>query len=123
MRYTACLVTVLFVFSGFLSTCGSSDNPPPRRRARKSTSKKPSRRKKPAPAAKDLDAASVFEQNKNTYTYNPSGKRDPFLPYSGGLVKDKNLPRSPLERYKLTELTLTGIVWGLADCSSFVACS
>jgi type IV pilus assembly protein PilP len=48
------------------------------------------------------------------YTYNPSGRRDPFAaiilegPKSG--AENMNLP--PLQRASLTELSLIGIIWG-----------
>ncbi len=46
------------------------------------------------------------------YTYNPSGRRDPFaaLIQKGANKKNKKLP--PLLRVGLTEITLIGIIWG-----------
>ena len=46
-------------------------------------------------------------------SYDPSGRRDPFLPMfqSGQQVElDSNLP--PLQRVGLTELSLIGVLWG-----------
>jgi type IV pilus assembly protein PilP len=46
-------------------------------------------------------------------SYDPSGRRDPFLPmYQPGqqLESDSNLP--PLQRVGLTELSLIGVIWG-----------
>ncbi len=56
------------------------------------------------PAAKEPAAA---------YSYNPKGRRDPFMPL---IVREEKkaqkADRPPLERYNLTEYKLTGIVWG-----------
>jgi type IV pilus assembly protein PilP len=47
------------------------------------------------------------------YSYNPKGRRDPFMPL---IVREEKkaqrADRPPLERYNLTEFKLTGIVWG-----------
>ena len=46
-------------------------------------------------------------------SYDPSGRRDPFLPmYQPGqqLESDSSLP--PLQRVGLTELSLIGVIWG-----------
>lgn len=47
------------------------------------------------------------------YSYNPAGKRDPFMPI---IVREdaKALSgdRPPLERFNIYEFKLTGIVWG-----------
>jgi type IV pilus assembly protein PilP len=46
-------------------------------------------------------------------SYDPSGRRDPFLPmYQPGqqLELDASLP--PLQRVGLTELSLIGVIWG-----------
>lgn len=49
-----------------------------------------------------------------TYSYNPSGRRDPFgsivTPQGPSGPKNPDLP--PLQRVGLTELNLIGIIWG-----------
>ncbi len=64
----------------------------------------------PQPAAPKPQAT---EEPKEIYSYNPAGRRDPFMPL---VVRDeKKVPvanRPPLERYNITEFKLTGIVWG-----------
>ena len=47
--------------------------------------------------------------------YDPSGRRDPFMPFvpesaGGGDGENLNLP--PLQRVSLTELTLIAVIWG-----------
>lgn len=49
----------------------------------------------------------------NVYMYNPQGRRDPFAPIiERETKKSKSGERPPLERYNLTELKLSGVVWG-----------
>lgn len=78
----------------------------------------------PMPASKppqtDTNSATIsapnrFEAKVDQYFYNPVGKRNPFEVYIPEIVQDANIPRSPLERYQLDELTLSGIIWGIAD--------
>jgi type IV pilus assembly protein PilP len=61
------------------------------------------------PAPPTDGAMASFEP---PYTYNPSGRRDPFaaIVLEGPKAENMNLP--PLQRTSLTELTLIGIVWG-----------
>jgi len=48
------------------------------------------------------------------YTYNPSGRRDPFatIVLEGPKLGADNMNLPPLQRTSLTELSLIGIVWG-----------
>lgn len=56
------------------------------------------------------------------YTYNPSGRREPFA----AIVKDGQLPGEedhslpPLQRIALTELNLIGVIWGGFGYSAMV---
>lgn len=47
------------------------------------------------------------------YTYNPSGRRDPFTPI---IIKEEKKAlagaKAPLERYPINEFKLAGVVWG-----------
>jgi type IV pilus assembly protein PilP len=57
---------------------------------------------------------TVVEQKPQAvFTYNPTGKHDPFTPI---IVKDERKAppgdRPPLERFNISEFKLTGIVWG-----------
>lgn len=55
----------------------------------------------------------VEEKAETAYSYNPIGRRDPFAPI---IVKEekqsKTGDRPPLERYNLSDLKLTALVWG-----------
>jgi len=59
------------------------------------------------------EIAKTEERPERAYTYNPTGRSDPFAPI---IVKEgskgKGGDRPPLERYNLSEFKLTGIVWG-----------
>ena len=61
-----------------------------------------------------MNAASVATTTTSeVYSYDPSGRRDPFAALIQGKKKGqskKNLP--PLQRVGLTEINLIGIIWG-----------
>ncbi|MFH1016757.1 MAG: pilus assembly protein PilP [Pseudomonadota bacterium] len=77
---------------------------------------------KPAPAkSAETEMPSLFDRSTEEYSYNPIGKRDPFLPYSEeAVIEDVNQPKSPLERYPLEQLKVTAIVWGISDPRALV---
>lgn len=60
------------------------------------------------------DAPAGGTSAAREYAYDPSGRRDPFIPLvqrTGGEEKsDRALP--PLQRVGLTEINLIGIIWG-----------
>lgn len=64
--------------------------------------------------------AQQAEEPKNAYRYDPIGRRDPFDSLvketppvvEPGPVIEQTRPRGPLERFDLSALTLSGIVWG-----------
>ena len=97
---------VAFVLAG----CGESVTPLPATR----TEEKKDAQKISSPAAK-IEVPSLFESQKDPYSYNPAGKRDPFVPFSGEFVNFTVVPKTPLEKYGLSELQLTGIIWGISD--------
>ncbi|MHB8845896.1 MAG: pilus assembly protein PilP [Nitrospirota bacterium] len=57
--------------------------------------------------------APVAASAAESYTYNPSGRRDPFTPI---IIKEEKKAlagaKAPLERYPINEFKLAGIVWG-----------
>jgi len=66
--------------------------------------------------AQKQEIPSLFTKTGEDYTYNPVGKRDPFRAYAGELVQEVSaIATSPLERFELDQLKLTGIVWGIAS--------
>ncbi|MCB0308234.1 MAG: pilus assembly protein PilP [Bdellovibrionales bacterium] len=92
-----------------LSGCGDpvSAPRPVEKKAKSETPKTPS--------AGKIEMPSLFESQKDSYTYNPVGKRDPFVPFSGEFVNFTVVAKTPLEKYALSELKLTGIIWGISD--------
>jgi type IV pilus assembly protein PilP len=55
------------------------------------------------------------------YTYNPSGRRDPFAAIlKEARTDEENHSTPPLQRLSLTELNLIGIVWGGFGYSAMV---
>lgn len=60
-------------------------------------------------------------QGGGGYSYDPSGRRDPFMPI--GLEKqasEVNLDLPPLQRIGLTEVSLIAIIWGGYGYSAMV---
>lgn len=47
------------------------------------------------------------------YQYDPTNKRDPFRSFVKQFVDGKDIEETPLERFDLTQLTVTAIVWGV----------
>lgn len=92
-----------------IAGCTEEGKPPPR-----PASPKVSKSKSSVGAGK-IEVPSIFKTQKEEYSYNPIGKRDPFKKYIGEDIKEVERPRSPLERYDLDELKLTAIVWGIAS--------
>lgn len=62
-----------------------------------------------------IEPKSRFGTEKNVYFYDPEGKRNPFEPYKLNQNIVANIVESPLEKYQLAELSLVGIIWGIAD--------
>ncbi len=61
---------------------------------------------------KTVDAKAA-EPPAPVYSYNAAGRVDPFAPIiEKNINKAKSGDRPPLERYNITEMRLTGIVWG-----------
>ena len=62
------------------------------------------------------EVPSLFDRSGDDYSYNPVGKRDPFMAYTEETaVGREELPRAPLEQYSLEQLKVTAIVWGITD--------
>lgn len=65
-------------------------------------------------------APAGLQANAN-YSYDPSGRRDPFKPHGiEGKPGEGNLDLPPLQRIGLTELNLIAIVWGGFGYSAMV---
>jgi type IV pilus assembly protein PilP len=80
--------------------CSGGDKPAPSRAAQQPSAQ--ARPPKPLPP----------EQASHTpYRYNPSGKRDPFRSLAREMGLKNTLASTPLERFDLSQISLTGIVW------------
>jgi len=57
-------------------------------------------------------ATVAAEKPQVVYSYNATGRRDPFSPIIVREERKASEDRPPLERYNIYEFKLTGIVWG-----------
>lgn len=59
------------------------------------------------------DASADAGKEKTAFTYNPAGRRDPFMPLIVRDVKrEKRADLPPLQRHSIDEFKLTGVIWG-----------
>jgi type IV pilus assembly protein PilP len=73
------------------------------------------------PGGAAVPAAPAGLQVTANYSYDPSGRRDPFKPHGIEVLADHgNLDLPPLQRIGLTELNLIAIVWGGFGYSAMV---
>lgn len=63
------------------------------------------------PAQAPAPEATAGEATPAEYRYDPADKRDPFRSFVRSFEPDEST-QTPLERFDLTQLVLTGIVWG-----------
>lgn len=95
------LVGMAFIFVG----CEKSPAPPPI-----TVTKRPKKRVAKAPSPKKTAAT----EKKPVFSYNPQGLGDPFQPFiqigSAGKTL-QGVPKTPLQKYNLSQLTLTAIIW------------
>jgi len=70
------------------------------------------------PAGTTALGADVREGAADVYHYHPEGKADPFKPFVTIVTEEKegekkkvSVPRSPLEKFVVSEFRLTGILW------------
>jgi len=99
-------VLVLFIGMAFVVVgCEKPSAPPPittTKRVRKKETKTPPPKKVASPA------------KKPAFSYNPKGLVDPFKPFIeiGSVGKTmQGIPKTPLQGYDLSQLTLTAIIW------------
>ena len=96
----------------FPACSGSDDSAVPvsKKKARK-------KKKKKAPAEEKKQVASDNKTELIAYSYDPSGKPDPFIPLVFETAKQQNAPRprvtkplTPLQNYDLSQLKLVAII-------------
>jgi type IV pilus assembly protein PilP len=64
-------------------------------------------------AAKPADGQGVeFSVVEKGYTYDATGKRDPFRSFILTVEAERKDARGPLEQFDLTQLKLVAVVWG-----------
>lgn len=63
--------------------------------------------------AKKVEPATSFASVASAYSYDPSGKRDPFRSVLLELanMKGTDIPPAPLEQFELQQLALSAIIW------------
>jgi type IV pilus assembly protein PilP len=53
------------------------------------------------------------QADEDTYRYDPTGKPDPFRSFvKVFLTRQQESPATPLERFDLSQLRLTAVIWG-----------
>jgi Tfp pilus assembly protein PilP len=64
----------------------------------------------------EKDITEIIKK-RSTYIYSAVGKRDPFRSYFGDMkaVEQEREPVSELQRYDITDLNMTAIVWGITE--------
>jgi len=75
----------------------------------------PKRNQSPTPveSKKDvLERLNKIDEDRAGYKYDPSGKRDPFLPFDFSPKTEVDETKTPLERYDLGQLKLTAVLEG-----------
>ena len=100
-RVLVFFVGMVFVFA----SCEKPAPPPPI-----TTAKRPKRKAEEAQPSKKVNRPEI----RQAFTYNPKGLVDPFKPFIqiGSEKKPVHgVPRTPLQEYDLSQLTLTAIVY------------
>lgn len=94
-----CNKTVAILGVLALSACSSDPAPAPQAQ------------QKPTAPAPVLQAA-VDEEDKEEYRYDPTGKPDPFRSFIKREIELGPAITTPLERFDLSQLEVTAIIWG-----------
>ena len=95
-----CKTTLLIL--GVIATSACSSDPPPAPQAQQ---KAP-----PKPAPTHQAAADVEPEEE--YRYDPTGKPDPFRSFIKREIQLGPALTAPLERFDLSQLKVTAIIWG-----------
>ena len=69
----------------------------------------------------EKDITDIIKK-RSTYIYSAVGKRDPFRSYFGDIkaIEQDREPVSELQKYDITDLTITAIVWGITEPRAIV---
>ena len=78
---------------------------------------RPKARPRPALAVADAEAAAPEAE----YRYDPTGKPDPFKSFvKRNAIADPSAIQSPLERFDLSQLLVTGVIWAASQPRALV---
>ncbi|MCG8588643.1 MAG: pilus assembly protein PilP [Proteobacteria bacterium] len=80
-------------------------------RARRKANGAPAQRKPRAEQQAAADPEDGFAKVAEGYSYDPTGKRDPFRPFHWTRVALDDDPRGPLEQFDLAQLSVIALVW------------
>lgn len=81
----------------------------------------------PEDSVAEIDPNLVGVDNDETYLYDPTNKRDPFLPYKAAIIEfipeviqrqTENL--EALQMYEIDELKVVGILWGTSNPKALI---
>jgi type IV pilus assembly protein PilP len=106
------LLAVSTVFLFLLSSCGGETAPPPPSSPFGKTPGAETKKAQPVQVAEKVEKKKVVEKEEPAFSYNPTGKSDPFKPFIQ-LMPDK-LRKSafltPLQKYDISQLKLVAII-------------
>lgn len=98
-------IAVVFL-AAFISIfgCGGSKTPVKSKVAKEKAEEKAEAEESPEPTTSVIEAR---------FRFHPEGKRDPFVPFIAQELEGDDKLRSPLERFDLYQLKLTGVIAGM----------
>lgn len=111
------VLLVLLMLSQIVNAQTAATSPTPTASPAPSPAASPEEKDEAATSLPPDPLAGVIEE----YTYNPGGKRDPFVPYdvTEALALEGSRmgmgPVFPLQKYDLDQLKLVGIIWGVSQ--------
>ena len=109
VRSLVLLFAAIAPLAGGIAGC-AKEEPPPQPVVRKTV---PKEQVKAAEGAKPADVQAA--KPAVTSFYDPTGKRDPFIPFlkvESRALRDQMENVAPLQRYDLGELRFVGTIWG-----------
>lgn len=109
-RISGFIVSALITLMAGVLASGCSDPPPAQPPVSRPVQKVQAQAIVSAPTK--TDDPEPAKNSAPVYSYNAGGRIDPFAPIIEKEAGKARGDRPPLERYNITEMKLTGIVWG-----------
>ena len=106
-KYSSALTAVMlaFLIGSVIASCSNSGQAP--------STPTPIAAKAPQKPVSQGTPTVVEDLSKIAYSYNATGRRDPFAPIIQKEEKQAKLgDRPPLERYNLYDFKMTAVIWG-----------